>query len=137
MAFEGIKREGDYIKVSAFNPTFEFEGVVVTPGPNYKVSISSSDDSDQSTRARIEVKKNKFFGYDINRFLDGKYSETYQRIGFSLDKYVAGRKAHQFAIDIAKEVSEACGMKLIDTSQKDNVDFQINRMRSNLGRQII
>ena len=117
-AFERIK-EGDHIEINMSTSPLHFS---LGYGPSYEICIQNSEGW-KSLRSRIDIRKGKI-GYGINRFLDIPGKDFYQRIGFSFTKDKAKKKAHNYALKTAQEVSVKQGLRLVDRSQEDIVNIK-------------
>jgi len=112
-AFEDAQR-GDIVEVNLSTRTAYLD---LTPGMAYQ--ISRDHVGIHFPKAEVVAKENKI-GYNINRvFYKPSGEVNYHFIGFSFTKDNAKRKAHDYALKMAKEVSEKHGLELVDESQEE------------------
>jgi len=139
--FDDMK-EGDIVEVGLSTATIHL-GL----GSGMAYQIFRNDKGIQFPKAEVVAKKTKI-GYDINRvfykpydtlsfilsaksnpqfvdFISTKFGKVeYPFFGFSFTKDNASRKAHAYALKIAKEVSEKHGLRLVDKSQEEIAEWK-------------
>ncbi len=112
-AFNDMKA-GDIVEVGMSTRTDYLD---LTPGMAYQIFINSF--GVQFPKAEVVAKENRA-GYKINKvFYKPSGEVNYQFVGFSFTRDNAKRKAHNYALKIAKQVSEKHGVSLVDKSQKE------------------
>ena len=108
----GDVKEGKHLEITLGTTPFFFS---IGEGPSF--TLSMNDEYGGFDVVRVDVDKS-MIGYSVKEYVYAP-KEKLRSIGFSLGRITAGRKAHNYILGLAQEISEEHGLKLIDNSYED------------------